>query len=66
MGMGRGIHTSLEHFLFDVSCRCAARNMETKAGFRNLQVKADVSPDSASFSIAQLSPNTAERLFMWR
>lgn len=63
MGVGRE-HRSWEHFSFDVSCRCAGRNMETKAGFRDLKVKVDFSLDPAPFSIAQLSLNTGERLFM--
>lgn len=65
MGMGGG-HRSLEHFFFDASCRCAGTNKETKASFRDLKVKVDVSPDPAPFSIAQLSPNTGELLFMCR
>lgn len=65
MGVGRE-HRSLEHFFFPVSCRCAARNVETKAGFRDLKAKVDFSTDPTPFSIAQLSPNTAEWLFMCR
>lgn len=54
-----------EHVLLDVSRRSVERNMGTEAASET-QSKDDFPSDPAPPSIAQRSPNTTRRLFMWR